>query len=190
MKFLDIFKSLYPPDKPKVDEGFLRSLMIKNNLDPDYDRCIIGIRGFYSKTNERGVYDDAIFICSPSSSSKSFNANTDPGAYRKGIANLKTGRWYYRLGIHGLSKPKILQYEALVQAKKVTVHRDQVGDDTGWFGINIHKGSRTSVSSIGCQTIHPSQWGEFIRSVSLELEVSRKEVIQYILCEMDGSYEK
>ena len=103
---------------------------------------LVGVRGYFldsmgkKSQNDRGIYDDAIAIVSPSGI-LTFNANTDPATFRKRIANLKKGLWKYKIGIHGLSKPKSQQYKALVQADKVTVHRDQVGNDTGWFGINI-----------------------------------------------------
>ena len=69
---------------------------------------LLGIRGYYKKTmgdptkNDRGLYDDAIFVLSPRTF-KSFNANTDPSAYRKGVAVLKPGVHYYKKGKHGIS---------------------------------------------------------------------------------------
>ena len=147
------------------------------------EACLIGVRGYYNKgQNQRAIYDDAIFYLSPTVC-VGFNANTDPGAFREGIANLKTGKWYYRIGIHGLSKPKFLQYKALVQDAPVVVIRDQVGYDSGWFGINIHKGSYSSVSSLGCQTIHPSQWNEFIETVENGMKKYKQKNLKYILKE-------
>lgn len=124
---------------------------------------IVGIRGYYKKTlgnpdiNDRRIYDDAIFLVSDKKF-QSFNANCDPGAFEKGIANLNPGIWpAYKFDLH---KGK---YLALCQrAAKVTVHRDDKGDDTGMFGINIHKGGINTVSSLGCQTIPPTQWEQFI----------------------------
>jgi hypothetical protein len=143
--------------------------------------CILGIRGFWAK-NKRMIYDDAIFLVAPGFFA-SFTANCDPGAFRKGIANLKPGVWKYKIGIHGLSKPIERRYKALVQADKVTVIRDQVGPDTGWFGINIHRGGENSVSSLGCQTIHPSQWNTFIQCVEQKLKDNGQKIVPYVLIE-------
>lgn len=177
---IQLFKALLPQEKPKITDD----LRIK--LEAIYKRqtdkvCIIGLRGFYNPgNNQRAIYDDAIFIVSPGIID-SFNGNCDPGAYRERIANLIPGCWRYKLGIHGLSKPKFLQYQALVQAKTVTVKRDKQGLDTGWFGINIHKGGYASVSSLGCQTIHPRQWSEFIDKVKHSMHIYAQKEINYIL---------
>ena len=60
---------------------------------------------------------------------------------------------------------------ALVQQMgEVTVIRDGSPnyEDTGHFGINIHKGGYQTTSSAGCQTIHPDQWHGFIHLVQAE----------------------
>ncbi|MFM8758933.1 MAG: hypothetical protein ACKODS_05230 [Methylophilaceae bacterium] len=135
---------------------------------------IVGVRGYYKDdmgkkgANDRGIYDDAIFIVDQNNMF-SYNANTDPSRFGmnskigKGLANLEAGKYLYKIGIHGLSKEKSKQYEALVQQGKVEVKRDVTGqEEKGFFGINIHKGGFNTTSSEGCQTIHPSQWIEFI----------------------------
>ena len=178
---MNIFKSLIPPKRPDINISELRKIALDAGVKTEKEFCIIGIRGFYNKgKNQRAIYDDAIFIVSPASI-VSFNANTDPGAFKKGIANLRCGSWLYKLGIHGLSKPKFLQYQALVQSAPVIVDRDSYGEDRGWFGINIHKGGRWSVSSLGCQTIHPSQWDEFIDKVKKRMVIFRRQDVKYIL---------
>lgn len=134
---------------------------------------IIGLRGYYRDTmgepgvNDRMIYDDAICIVTPNVHAN-FNGNTDPNGYRpghgtgaaKGMATLKPGFWpVYRFDLHRG------QYLALCQrAGEVTVIRDghPSYEDTGEFGINIHRGGATSTSSLGCQTIPPSQWDGFI----------------------------
>lgn len=152
--------------------------------------CLIGLRGYYRDTmgepgkNDRAIYDDAIALYSPTRL-VTFNANTDPGSYKPGIASLQPGIWSYRLGIHGLTKPEYKRYEALVQAGPVTVRRDGSDSfDTGMFGINIHKGSYTSVSSLGCQTIYPSQWPEFITLMKSQLAFAKQTKVSYILKEV------
>ena len=72
----------------------------------------------------------------------------------------------YRLDLHKG------QYLALCQrVAAVTVTRDGEPpyEDTGWFGINIHRGGINTTSSEGCQTIPPSQWEAFIRLVQDEM---------------------
>jgi lysozyme len=162
--------------------------------------ALLGIRGYYMDSmgergkNDRGIYDDAIVAAfvrlGKVEKIWAFNANTDPSIHRKAIAVLRPGSWRYQIGIHGLAKPKSQQYRALVQAGAVTVDRDGIGADTGWFGINIHRGGETTTSSLGCQTIHPAQWDEFMRIVeakrgkvtdSATREVTDQELIRYEL---------
>jgi hypothetical protein len=155
--------------------------------------CIVGMRGYFKDemgrkgVNDRGIYDDAIFIIEPNLM-YSFNANTDPSRHGmnnkigKGLASLKAGTYEYKVGIHGVSKEKSKQYEALVQEEKVTVQRDVTNTEhTGFFGINIHKGGFNTTSSEGCQTIHPSQWDEFMSLVKTFFPSGKD--IQYILIE-------
>ncbi len=158
--------------------------------------CLLGVRGYYRRTmgdpsrNDRGIYDDAIFLHGTNGTHIAFTANVDPSVSRPGIATLCSGLWSYRLGIHGLSRPKAQQYTALVQAAPVTVRRDpsrpggNPTSDTGFFGINIHRGSATTTSSIGCQTIHPSQWDAFIASVKDQLARAGQKQIPYLLTDV------
>jgi hypothetical protein len=154
--------------------------------------ALIGIRGYYRDTmgepgkNDRGIYDDAIIACWPETPSttgfRAFNANVDPTAkFRPGLASLKTGIWKYRLGIHGLNRPKDKRYEALVQADMVTVLRDGQAADTGFFGVNIHRGGYGTTSSLGCQTIYPAQWDEFIALVKGKMTAAGQAVVRYHL---------
>lgn len=149
---------------------------------------LVGIRGYYQDTmgekgkNDRGIYDDAMFVISPDHFA-SFNANTDPSIQRKGIATLKPGVHYYRKGGHHIGKPN--GYPALRPAnpeEKLPVSRD--GQPDGWgIAINIHKGGYNSTSSEGCQTIYPDQWSDFINLVYSEMDRWNEKKIPYVLIE-------
>ena len=195
-----------PPSKPRLSSGQLQNLISTFKVDREKNPLVIvGIRGYYLNTqgkpgvNDRGIYDDAIFIDSPFVTA-SFNANTDPSVYRKGtgtqnrtkgIARLKPGLWMaYGFGLH---KNK---YMALIQCMgEVTVIRDGNPDyeETGNFGINIHKGGYNTTSSLGCQTIHPAQWESFInlakdQAVRLFRSKWNKTRIPYVLIENTGQF--
>jgi lysozyme len=152
---------------------------------------ILGFRGYYLDSvgekgkNDRGVYDDAIIITSDKCHS-TYNANTDPSLYKSGIASLVPGKYSYKLGVHGLSKPKAQRYEALVQAEPVIVARDDGQTEEGWFGINIHKGYNTTTGSAGCQTIAPDQWKAFIETMKQQLVFYKRKVVTYLLLDKQG----
>lgn len=173
-----------PESRPKQSREETFEL-IKN---VDAPVIILGVRGYYKKMgedplrNEINIYDDALFVWSQNGYA-SFNGNTDPSILRPHVAKLKPGIWQYRLGIHGLSKPKDRQYPALVQAAPVTVIRYQEGEDTGWFGINIHKGSLNTTSSLGCITLVPSQWSQFFETVKGEMARAKVSRVPFVLAE-------
>ena len=157
--------------RPRLTHEELSGLLKPYNLDRvKYPLVIVGIRGYYKQSmgdpesNDRGIYDDAIFISVPKQTF-AFNGNTDPSKYRKktdkekGMASLKAGVYYaHKFDIHAGKYPAICQ-----RLGKVTVIRD--GDppyeDTGSFGINIHRGGINTTGSEGCQTIIKDQWEQF-----------------------------
>ncbi|MGE3871174.1 MAG: hypothetical protein AB7F51_16895 [Pseudorhodoplanes sp.] len=163
-----------PNGRPRLSLHELTALIAPLGLDLTRDPVsVVGIRGYYRDTlgapgvNDRGIYDDAIFLVSPSLFA-AFNANTDPSRVRKGrgtgaakgMASLKPG--LYR--VHRFDKHRG-KYLALCQrAGPVTVIRDgnPPYEDRGNFGINIHRGGINTTSSEGCQTIPPDQWPAFI----------------------------
>lgn len=169
----------------------VKALAINRGIPSNCPCFLVGMRGYYLNSmgapnrNDRGIYDDAIFLVSHNAFA-SFNANVDPSTTRKGIATLGTGIWRYRIGVHGLHKAPEKRYKALVQAAPVRVLRDGQVDETGYFGINIHRGSRTSTSSLGCQTIYPTQWDAFIALVESEMKRAGLREILYLLTEHQG----
>lgn len=182
--------SLLPPTRPRIDRATALGWVAAFGEDMPPFPLLVGRRGYYRDTmgrpgvNDLGLYDDAICLVTRDRIA-TFNANTDPSRLNPGTAVLAPGRWAYRVGTHGLSKPIHRRYEALVQAAPVTVRRHERGPDTGWFGINIHRGSKYSTSSEGCQTIHPEQWGEFMREVKAALRAADRASIPYVLAARD-----
>lgn len=155
---------IVPPDRPKLNRDGVLALITDGIPLPEFP-FIVAQRGYYGETmgkvgaNDINLYDDALWLVEREGMI-AYNANCDPSRAERGIARLCVGRWQYRPGIHGLSKPRAQQYEALVQAGHVTVDRGAGLIDTGFFGINVHCGGNTTTSSLGCQTIPPLQWGE------------------------------
>jgi lysozyme len=174
------------PQQKRIDTE--RQLKSAGVSDPV---CLVGIRGYYRDSmgakgkNDRGIYDDALILVTPNVHA-AFNANVDPGAYginpkvRKGYASLKPGVYRYKLGKHGLRRGN--PYTALVQSGPVTVQRDGGREETGFFGINVHAGSRTRVSSEGCTTLPPGpNWDGFIALVQAEMKRNNAKTLSYVL---------
>lgn len=176
---------IVPHTKPQMSKEELLSFIRESGSSIDTQKhplWIIGIRGYYLNTmgeagkDDRGIYDDALFIYSEPVF-RSFNANTNPANYanasfrregsgfggNKGFATLNTGLWIvYKFDNH-VPQSGGEPYLALCQrGRPVKVTRDGYNGndypDEGQFGINIHRGGYTKVSSVGCQTIHPDQW--------------------------------
>lgn len=156
--------AMMPAARPRLTEIDLARRIAPFGIDRDaHPLIVVGIRGYYLDSmgargkNDRGIYDDAIFLDAPECFA-AFNANTDPSKYRPGIASLKPGVYYaHRFDLHRG------KYLALCQrAGAVTVIRDGGAEESGWFGINIHRGGLNGTSSEGCQTIPPAQWEAFI----------------------------
>jgi len=137
---------------------------------------VFAVRGYYQDSmgkvgaNDTGIYDDAVFIITPEHFS-TWNANTDPSRYglrpegRKYLARLKPGVWSFTRLKHKITSPR--GYMAFGQGSKaVTVERIKADGtvaqtESGHFGINLHRGGTAGTSSEGCQTIPPTQWGDF-----------------------------
>lgn len=136
-----------------------------------FELNIVGVRSDSTKPN---AFDDTIYVFYVDKEGKlvqhKFSATTDPGTYwlqnpmnPQGTAILKQGQY---IGSHamGLHRGK---YMALVQQRPVTVMRDydrnaildfnNGREDTGLFGINIHRASETGTTKVvdhysaGCQ---------------------------------------
>lgn len=161
-------------------------------LPEDDETCFIGIRLDRIASNK---FDDT-FIVIGKHGTPLFHVSctTDPGSpvlakpREGGTAILKPGKYKYQLGMHQG------KYPAFVQAEPVTVYRDAnrdnildyVSEETGWFGINIHKAGPNSVQvdnwSEGCQVISAhANWEKVLQAGTVECH--RKKWISYILLE-------
>ncbi|MGO6788731.1 lysozyme [Rhizobium ruizarguesonis] len=186
---------LLPLNRPKQLAQLTRNAFVKFlDLVPPSGRndavAVLAVRGYYLNSmgkeaaNDRGVYDDAIFVIEPGEV-HNFNGNTDPGRFGRGIARLKSHQAIrYRPGLHGFSR-KDGPYPAFRQDSDCTVIRDDIGDDTDNVGhrfwINLHRGGNTTTSSLGCQTIPPHQWNEFKALVDTLLKKYGQETFYYLL---------
>jgi lysozyme len=177
---------MLPSSRPQQAKEKTLAMVIKARIE---DRvALVGIRGYYSETfkpsgNQRNIYDDAIILLSPSCHA-TFNANTDPSLFKKGVASLIPGVHRYKKGNHGISKPSG-GYPALRPAtpnEALPVIRDSEGESLG-IAINIHKGGYNTTSSLGCQTIYPTQWDGFINLVYSEMSRYNQKTIPYLLVE-------
>jgi lysozyme len=151
---------------------------------------LIGIRGYYKNTmgkageNDRGIYDDAIFLLTPNLF-LSFNANTDPSKHKSGIAKLIPGVHYFKKGKHGISKPGggYHAFRPNTPDESLPVTRDGLEGIKKGIAINIHKGGYSTTGSAGCQTIFPDQWLQFVREVYHAMDLEGQKSIPYILIE-------
>ena len=125
-----------------------------------------------------------------------FTCTTNPGTHwlknlmnPKGTAVLKPGQYVdsWKIGMHQG------KYEALTQAKPITVYRDGNKNDlaeessveqTGLFGINIHRANPNAVSSIidkwsaGCQVLNdPKQFATLLAAC----KASKQKAFTYTL---------
>lgn len=184
--------NILPPSRPKLTEAEARKLLRKHGVTDAV--AVLAIRGYYARTmgltagNDRGIYDDAIFILSPTAFA-AFNANTDPSSFRparpgrQGSARLRPGVHRYRPGNHGISRPGggYPAFRPATPGERLPVDRDGETDPAPGVAINIHRGGRNTTSSEGCQTIPPGQWDAFYALLMGELRRHGQKTFAYLL---------
>ena len=181
-----------PNSKPKMSKEDAMKELAQFNLDA-YPVKVLGIRGYYKQTmgnpikNDRGIYDDAMFIVSPDMFA-SFNANTDPSINRTGIATLVAPQVVlYKVGTHGISgsNPRQAFRQASFGISVVRDGKEGVFKDSAKapFWIDIHDGGNNTTSSEGCQTIPKGQWMAFNESLKLQLKNNKQTIFPYALIE-------
>jgi len=169
---------------------------------------IVAVRDYKKSdgNNKVGVYDDAVMVLWPGGS-KLFKSNSDPSrlgwnpGVGKPFAQLTTGLHYFVRGYHKGKYPafrqpdpsdsdqvKILINSGLTAADcRFKVLRTYgVGDprnyyETGYFAINIHKGSEYGTSSWGCQTFDPADWNQFKELTYKLMDQYGQSVLPYLL---------
>ena len=164
-----------PPSKPKASVTAVLAAAIKA-CDPLPEMFVLVVRGYYRDSmgkpgvNDVGVYDDAIFIVSPSGFS-AWNGNSDPSRYGwnpsadKYMARLKPGVYQFRRLKHHPSRPNgymaFGQGDSPVVVERIKQDGSIAKTETGCFGINLHRGGINGTSSEGCLTVPRAQWAAF-----------------------------
>jgi hypothetical protein len=186
---------ILPLYRPKQADDVTRVVLKKfSHLTPEKYRNdpvkVLIVRGYFINSmgrkgeNDRAMYDDAVFVASPDGV-QAFNGNSDPAVYKSRVATIKAPQAIrYRPGLHGISRGK--GYPAFRQDEVCTVVRDGVGDDTGMFYVNLHRGGVNGTSSLGCLTIPPHQWDEFYKLVKGLLDRHKQKTFYVTLLEYGG----
>jgi lysozyme len=176
-----------PPSRPQSTRGEI-IVKIPTSIKHAYKVILVGVRGYYRDSmgevgkNDRGIYDDAIFVIAPDFFG-SWNANTDPSYSDKqkpDVAVLSPGVHLYKQGRHRISRPP--SYRAFRPAnanEELPVTRS--GKPSVGVAINIHRGGKNGTSSLGCQTIPPDQWESFRSTVYMLMDRYNQSVIPYVL---------
>lgn len=195
----------------------VKSLMRAEGYQLDERPFALNIVGIRSLTKRSNSFDDELFALYKDHLNQwfihVFKATTDPGTYwlnnpmkSAGTAILKAGQYRYKKGYHKNA------YRALIQADVVTVIRDYDRDskldlrngveETGWFGINIHKAGVNGVAteinswSAGCQVLadardfdvlmrlvdqHIAHHGNRLTYTLLDFKAKKKRLLRRIL---------
>ena len=177
-------------DRPKLTLVEVKELIKKSGFTITEAVMVVAIRGYYKNTmgkpgeNDRGIYDDAMVLIGPNYI-QTFNANTDPSRFKKGIATLLPGLHYFKKGRHNLSRPgkEYAAFRPDTPDEGLPVKRDGVPGPSRGIAINIHKGGLFDTFSAGCQTLFPDQWPEFQTKTYYLMDKEGQRRLPYLLLE-------
>ncbi len=142
-----------------ISPARLRDLVISRKLkwnDLPGNVNIIGVRGMANRLlteNKFDLYNDSIILISNPEkadhhldySLEWYPSSVDPGKVskpnRNGTAHLLNGQYRYKIGRHRNRYPALVQAEAVIVERYFDTDKKPRLKDTGWFGINIHRGS-------------------------------------------------
>lgn len=178
--------TLLPPARPRLAASEVEKIIRRHKVSAPV--VVVGIRGYYRTTmgdptrNDRGIYDDAIFVWSLSPVVAAFNGNTDPSRFRTGVASLVEGVHLYRRGLHGISgRNPYPAFRPATRGEVLPVRRDGEEGISDGIAINLHRGGYNTTSSLGCQTIPPAQWDSFYALLDGEMRRHKVTTFPYIL---------
>lgn len=175
--------AMVPGSRPKQTRDETLAILAANGISVSDGVVLLGVRGYYKDSmgkvgkNDQAMYDDAIFIISPSAF-KGFNANTDPQKAGLKKAMLAPGKYQYYKGRH---KNKYNALRPYPEGISLPCTRDGVKSMCSL--TNIHKGGYSDTFSEGCQTLYPSQWNEFINLAYEQMSKYGQKTVTYLLIE-------
>lgn len=168
---------ILPPNRPRFSEETVVKIFryFFDEKYRDYPLILLGIRN--PKIN---FYDDELAVYSRQTNAVvSFNFNADPSAFvirNEPKAILKKGVHFYRISYHKINTPARRRFalRPASDGERLPVWRRMLGKLVSSVGvaINMHDGGDDSTWSEGCQTIHRSQYQEFLNLVGRAFGVS------------------
>ena len=197
------WKRVVPPILRRVE-----SMGYKIFTQKDYDLNLIGVRSpsrtpgrfddlFHCVYKDRGEWIEERYVCTTDAS---LEQHLNP-SNSKGVAVLKSGQYRgaWRLDMHRGKYLSLCQRNAVV-----TVYRDNnlnnqtdyLEEDTGMFGINIHRAHKSKIVdstryySAGCQVIqNPADFARLMALAQLQVGLGVGDSFSYTLIEADAMEE-
>lgn len=145
--------------RPKITKEEILLVLRENGVDLSACKvAVVGIRGYRKNTmgkpgvNDRNIYDDCFAYVTSDGAFQTWNGNTDPSIYRKGVATLVPGVY---TAVPHWHRGKYPAFQIVLDR----VTRDGMkGVDVGRHGINFHYGMIERTGSLGCQTMRKADF--------------------------------